>query len=274
MTEQATTIRAGQALSPLPEWVRADFPTIRSDEVYLDSVASSLTPRPVVEAMNDYYFSYRANVHRGSYDLSLKASEKFETALVEIADFVGADPSEIIVTTNTTQAINTVALTLEFQPDDEIILSTLEHTSNMAPWVRLQRQGVRIRWYNPGRAGVFDLEEFAQLFTDKTRLVALTYVSNVLGTIVPVHEVARLCAARGVMYLVDAAQAVPHLPVDAHQIGCDFLAFSGHKMLGPTGIGVLYMRRDHAESMIPAILGGGAIDTAGDPGRCLAARSA
>jgi len=242
--------------------LRADFPTIRSDEVFLDSVASSLTPRAVVEAMNEYYFSYRANVHRGSYDLSMKASGAFETALEEIAAFIGADPAEIVMTTNATQAINMVALTLEFQPGDEIIISALEHTSNMAPWIRLQREGVKVRFYNPGRDGLFDADELAQLFTPNTKLVALTHVSNTLGTVAPVHEIARLCRDHDVMYLVDAAQSVPHLPVDVHDIGCDFLAFSGHKMLGPTGIGVLYLRHDHAESMMPAILGGGTIDTA------------
>jgi cysteine desulfurase/selenocysteine lyase len=242
------------------EALRGDFPTIRDEEIYLDSVASSLTPRPVVEAMNEYYYSYRANVHRGSYDLSMRASTEFESALTEIGAFIGADPAEIILTTNATQAINTVAQILEFEPGDEIIISTLEHTSNMAPWINLQDKG-RVRWYNPGHSGVFDIDAFSEMLTPKTKLVAVTYVSNVLGTIVPVQDVGKLCRDRGVLYLIDAAQGVPHLPINVHDIGCDFLAFSGHKMLGPTGIGVLYMRLDHAQSMVPAILGGGTMDT-------------
>lgn len=244
------------------ERLRSDFPTIRADEVYLDSVASSLTPMPVVDAMTDYYVNHRANVHRGSYDLSLRASELYEKGLEKIATFIGADPAELVMTMNATAAINEVALTLQFKPGDEIVLSALEHTSNMVPWVNLQqKQGVVVRWYNPGRAGIFDLDEFSKVLTERTKLVSMTWVSNVLGSVVPVEQVAALLRSRGIMYMIDACQASPHIKMDVHGIGCDFLAFSGHKMLGPTGIGVLYLRRDHAESMIPAILGGGTIDT-------------
>ncbi|MEV4442951.1 cysteine desulfurase [Streptomyces sp. NPDC049577] len=244
--------------------LRADFPTLKDEEIYLDSVASSLTPRTVVEAMNEFYFTFRANVHRGVYDASLEASEHYEQAQAAIAAFIGAGPEELVLTLNTTAAINLIALSLDFSPGDEIVLSTLEHTSNMIPWSRLAaRHGLRLRWYHPGVQGVFDVEEFAPLINERTRLVTLTHVSNVLGTVVPVHDVARLCRAAGVPFLVDAAQAVPHMPVDVRAIGCDFLAFSGHKMLGPTGIGGLYIRREWAERLTPAVLGGGSIDTTG-----------
>jgi cysteine desulfurase / selenocysteine lyase len=244
------------------ERIRADFPTIRDDEIYVDSVASSLTPVPVVEAMNDYYFKYRANVHRGNYDASLRASEQYEAALHRVASFINASHEEIVFTANTTMSLNMVALALDFKPGDEIVLSTLEHTSNMGPWYRLaEKVGVSIRWYNPGVEGVFDLAEFESVLTDRTKVVALTWVSNVLGTVVPVHQVAQLCRQRGILYVVDAAQAVPHMAVDVREVDCDFLAFSGHKMLGPTGVGVLYIKKRHAEELIPPLLGGGTVDT-------------
>lgn len=249
------------ALDPMR--LRGDFPSLAgSSSIYLDSVASSLTPRSVVEAMNEYYFSYRANVHRGSYDASMMASEQYEAALAKVAGFIGADPEEIVFTSNTTHSLNLAALSIPIGPGDEIILSTLEHTSNMAPWaLRVLHAGAKLRWYNPGADGVFDLDEFARLLNERTRIVSLTYVSNVLGTVYPVEDIARLCAERGILYVVDAAQAVPHRSIDVHALGCDFLAFSGHKMLGPTGVGVLYIKRQHAEALMPGLAGGGTIDT-------------
>lgn len=242
--------------------IRKDFPTISDDSVYLDSVASSLTPVSVIEAMSEYYYKYRANVHRGAYDLSLQASEMYEEAVAKIAKFINAKPSEIVITSNTTHSINEVALTLDFNEGDEVVLSSLEHTSNMAPWIRLQKKiGIKIRFYNPGKTGIFNVEEFEKLLNKRTRLVSLTYVSNVLGSVVPVEQVAEICKERGILFLIDAAQAAPHLKIDVKKIGCDFLAFSGHKMLGPTGIGVLYIKQEHAESMMPAFLGGGTINT-------------
>jgi cysteine desulfurase/selenocysteine lyase len=244
------------------ERIRADFPTLADGSIYVDSVASSLTPVQVVEAMNDYYFKYRANVHRGNYDASLRASEQYEAALHRVAAFINASPEEIVFTMNTTMSLNMAALALDFQPGDEVVLSTLEHTSNMGPWYRLaQKAGVRIRWYNPGPTGLFDLAEFESVLTERTKVVALTWVSNVLGTVVPVRQVAELCRQRGIVYVVDAAQAVPHLSVDVREVGCDFLAFSGHKMLGPTGVGVLYVRRQLAEELTPPLLGGGTVNT-------------
>ncbi len=242
--------------------VRQDFPTISADNVYLDSVASSLTPLPVIEAMTDYYMKYRANVHRGSYDLSLETSERFEAAVANIARFVGAQSEEIVVTSNATHALNEVALSLDFRPGDEVVVSSLEHSSNILPWKRLAKKvGINLVWYKPGKSGFFDLDAFEQVLTPKTRLVTLTYVSNVLGSIVPVEDVARICRERNILYLVDASQAAPHLPIDVKRIGCDFLAFSGHKMLGPTGIGILYLKQDHAEALMPAFLGGGTMNT-------------
>src|SRR2546423_1786050 len=138
--------------------IRGDFPTISPDNVYLDSVASSLTPLPVIEAMTDYYMKYRANVHRGSYDLSLQASEQFEAALANVARFIGARPEEIVVTSNATHALNEVALSLDFRPGDEVVVSSLEHSSNILPWKRLaQKVGINLAWYKPRKSGFFDL---------------------------------------------------------------------------------------------------------------------
>jgi cysteine desulfurase/selenocysteine lyase len=244
------------------ERIRADFPSLKGDLAYFDSVASSLTPRPVIDAIVDYYENYRANVHRGSYDLSIQASERFEEAVRTIARFVNADEDEIVLTQNATHAINLAALTLDFKAGDEIVLSSLEHTSNMAPWMRIAgRNDVAVRWYKPGRTELFDLDRFAELLTPRTRLVALAHVSNVIGSVVPVEEVGKLCRERGILFLVDAAQSTPHMLDDVKAIGADFLAFSGHKMLGPTGVGVLYVRRELGQSLVPAILGGGTIDT-------------
>jgi cysteine desulfurase / selenocysteine lyase len=242
--------------------VRRDFPCLSDSLAYFDSVASSLTPRPVLDAMNEYYERFRANVHRGSYDLSMSASQRFDDALATIARFLNASTEEIVLTSNTTTAINLVAATLDFEPGDEIVLSNLEHTSNMAPWMRLvDRRGVKVRWYNADRDGTFDIDTFVGLLSDRTRLVTLAHVTNILGNKLPVEEIGRICRERGVLFLIDAAQSAPHIPLDVHELNCDFLAFSGHKMLGPTGVGVLYIRREHAASLTPGVLGGGTIDT-------------
>jgi cysteine desulfurase / selenocysteine lyase len=266
MIEASRDQEPGVTAVPLSEGIescRRDFPVLHEEETYLDSVATSLTPVQVVDAISQYYLRYRANIHRGTYDLSMQASEKYESALTNVARFIGADFDELVVTMNATAALNTVAQALPLKPGDEVLLSTLEHTSNLAPWaLHVARKGIKLRFYHPGKLGVFDIAEFEKLLTEKTRLVSMTYISNVLGTVVPVEQVAALCKQRGIFYMIDAAQAVPHLPIDVKKIGCDFMAFSGHKMLGPTGIGILYMKREHAERMIPPMLGGGSMEPA------------
>lgn len=242
--------------------IRQDFPTIQPDSIYLDSAASSLTPIPVLEAMAAYYTRHRTNLHRGMHKLAMETARKFDAAVANIASFIGAEAGEISITTNATYAINQVALSLDFQPGEEVIISTLEHSSNVLPWLRLaEKVGITVRWWQASPDGSLDLSELEKLLTSQTRLVALTHVPNVLGSIVPVEAVGKLCNERGILYLVDACQSVPHLPVDVKRIGCDFLAFSGHKMCGPTGIGILYLKALHARQMIPAIVGGGTLDT-------------
>jgi cysteine desulfurase / selenocysteine lyase len=242
--------------------VRKDFPTIRPDSVYLDSAASSLTPFPVLEAMSDYYTRHRTNLHRGMHKLAMETARKFDAAVENIATFIGAQAEEISITTNATYAINQVALSLDFDEGDEVIVSTLEHSSNVLPWLRLaQKRGVVVRWWIANPDGSLDLEKFHELLTERTRLVALTHVSNALGSIVPVESVGKICNEQGILYLIDACQSVPHLSVDVKRIGCDFLAFSGHKMCGPTGIGILYLKSSHAQQLAPALIGGGSINT-------------
>jgi cysteine desulfurase / selenocysteine lyase len=242
--------------------IRQDFPTIQSDSIYLDSAASSLTPLPVLEAMTSYYMHHRTNLHRGMHKLAMETAKKFDAAVENIAHFIGAQAEELSITTNATYAINQVALSLDFHPGEEVIVSTLEHSSNVIPWLRLaEKAGITVRWWVANPDGSLNLEALEALLTDKTRLVALTHVPNVLGSIVPVEAVGKICNKRGILYLVDACQSVPHLPVDVKRIGCDFLAFSGHKMCGPTGIGILYLKSSHAQQLTPAIVGGGTIDT-------------
>lgn len=242
--------------------IRRDFPTIQPDSIYLDSAASSLTPFPVLEAMANYYTRHRTNLHRGMHRLAMETARKFDAAVENIASFIGAQAEDLSITTNATYAINQVALSLDFQAGDEVIVSTLEHSSNVFPWLRLaQKDGITVRWWVASPDGTLDLSELEELLTDKTRLVALTHVPNVLGSIVPVEAVGKICNERGILYLVDACQSVPHIPVDVKRIGCDFLAFSGHKMCGPTGIGILYLKPPHAQQLAPAFIGGGTINT-------------
>ncbi|MBM7845180.1 aminotransferase class V-fold PLP-dependent enzyme [Herpetosiphon giganteus] len=242
--------------------IRKDFPTIHDESIYLDSAASSLTPYVVLDTMADYYLHHRTNLHRSMHKLAMETARKFDASMENIAQFIGANVEDITITSNATAAINLVALSLDFQPDDEIIISTLEHSSNVFPWMRLATKvGVKLRWWKAADDGTLDLAELESLITPKTRLVAVTHVSNVLGVIVPVAAIGAVCQEHNVLYLVDACQSVPHLPIDVKQIGCDFLAFSGHKMCGPTGIGVLYLKPPHARDLTPAFLGGGSINT-------------
>ncbi len=246
--------------------IRRDFPilsrTMRGKPlVYLDNAATSQKPQAVLDALIDYYTTYNANIHRGIYELAERATDAYEAARDNVRRFIGARHShELIFVRNTTEAINLVAHAwgrTHVKAGDEILLTHMEHHSNLVPWQMLaQAVGARVR-YIPLRAdGTLELEALDGLLSERTRLVALTQMSNVLGTINPVAEIARRAHRAGALILVDGAQSVPHLPVDVQELDCDFLAFSGHKMLGPTGIGALYARSAVLEGMEP-FLGGG-----------------
>uniref|UniRef100_UPI0025E5EECE cysteine desulfurase n=1 Tax=Methanosarcina sp. UBA5 TaxID=1915593 RepID=UPI0025E5EECE len=224
---------------------------------YMDSAATSLVPEPVIAAMNEYDRQYRANVGRGMHRLTRVATQKYQDAHELVSNFIGGKEGTTVFTKNTTEAINMVAAGLDWHPGDRIVTTVVEHHSNLLPWLRLRQKGVEVAVIQPGKAGVFDLEAFKEAITDDTKLVAVSHVSNVLGTVQPVREIAEICKAQGAYFLVDGAQSVPHVPVDVRALGCDFLCFSGHKMLGPTGTGVLWMR----DTLIsPLILGGGMVE--------------
>jgi len=248
--------------------IRKDFPILETGIIYLDSTASSLTPEPVLQKMLEFYRQYRGNVGRGIHRLSVKASEEFEESRGKVADFINAkSDSEIIMTRNTTEGINIVASGLSWKKDEKIVTSAIEHHSNFIVWLRVQeKHGVQVKVVKPqkpAKKGILDPSNFEKAIDDKTRLVAITHVSNVLGVIVPVKEIAEIAHEHGAYMLIDGAQSVPHMKVDVQQIGCDFLAFSGHKMCAPTGSGVLYIREELIDEVEPLCIGGGTIDDVG-----------
>lgn len=253
------------------ERIRQDFPILSREVygkplVYLDNGASAQKPRAVLEAIQQSYGHEYANVHRGLHYLSNTATEQFEAARKSVQSFINApSEDEIIFTKNATEAINLVAHSMgldEIEAGDEIVLSIMEHHSNIVPWHFLrERKGVHLKWAPIDDDGNFLIDEFEALLTEKTKLVAITQMSNVLGTVVPVKEVIRLAHERGIKVLVDGSQGVVHMPVDVQDLGADFYAFTGHKLYGPSGIGVLYGKMEHLEKMSPFMGGGEMIET-------------
>lgn len=245
---------------------RTDFPITR-DLIYLDSAATSLTPKPVVQATVEYDLRYRANVGRGVHRLAAVATHRYRDARDAVRSFIGGEGGTLAVTRNTTEAIGAVAAGLAWQKGDRVVTTLLEHHSNLLPWLRLREREVAVDIVRPDAEGNLDLADLEAVVRDDTRLVAVTHASNVLGTILPVREIAGICHDRGARLLVDGAQSVPHLPVDVADIGCDYFCFSGHKMLGPTGTGGLWMRRPDLE---PLFVGGGAVESVTVDGYTLA----
>ncbi|MBQ7742358.1 MAG: cysteine desulfurase [Bacteroidaceae bacterium] len=250
--------------------IRTQFPILGTEVyghplVYLDNAATTQKPRCVVEAERDQYYTANANVHRGVHYLSQQATDLLEQARVRVASFINAPSAqEIIFTRGTTEAVNLVASSYGqlLTEGDEVIISEMEHHSNIVPWQLLRdRRGIVLRVIPFTDDGILDLDAYASLFTDRTRLVSITHVSNVLGTVNPVEEMIRVAHSHSVPVMVDAAQSVPHFRVDVQQMDCDFLAFSGHKVYGPAGIGVLYGRRALLEQMPPWQGGGEMIST-------------
>lgn len=246
--------------------IRSDFPILDRQVhgkplIFLDSAASSQKPLSVIEAMDFYYRNTHANVHRGVHTLSEEATAQYEDARKRIGKFINAKSSrEVIFTRNTTESINLVAYTwgrTNIRSGDEILIAESEHHSNIVPWQLLAKEtGAVIKYIPVNVKGYLDLGALDSLLTAKTKLVTLAHMSNVLGTIYPIDEVIKRAKSAGAMVLIDGAQSVPHLPTDVQAIGADFLAFSGHKMCGPTGIGVLWGRRELLEAM-PPFMGGG-----------------
>ena len=249
------------------EKIRADFPILQREVwpgmplIYLDSTATSQKPVQVIEIMDEYYRRSNANIHRGIHVLAEEATELYETARGKITQFIkAASPRQIIFTRNTTESINLVAQSwgrANLHSGDLVILTEMEHHSNLVPWQMLaQERDLRLEFIPVTMSGLLDLDEYRHLLEQGPRMVAFTHMSNVLGTINPAAEMISLAHQAGAVTLVDGAQSVPHFEVDVQQLDADFLAFSGHKMCGPTGIGILYGRRSLLEEM-PPFLGGG-----------------
>ena len=247
--------------------IRADFPILNREArsgvpvVYLDSTATAQKPTAVIEAMDAFYRRSNANIHRGIHTLAEEATAMYEGAREKIARFVNAPSAkQVIYTRNTTESINLVAYTwarANLKSDDLVILTEMEHHSNLVPWQMLKAErGIRLEFIPVTEEGLLDLDEYRALLDQSPKLVSFTHMSNVLGTINPAEEIIRLAHEAGAITLVDGAQSVPHFPVDVQKLDVDFLAFSAHKMVGPTGIGILYGRRGLLEEM-PSFLGGG-----------------
>ena len=261
--------------------IRADFPilgrAVRGGRplIYLDSGATSHKPRQVLDAERDFYTIHNSAAHRGAHLLGEEATDAYEGARARVAAFIGADPGEVVFTKSATEAINLVAYAMSnaatagpaaerfrVGPGDEVLVTELEHHANLVPWQQLcQRTGATLRWFSvTSPEGRLDLSNASELISDRTKVVAVTHQSNVTGTIPPVAEIAALAHAKGAIVVADGAQSVPHRPVDVATLGADFLAFSAHKMLGPSGIGVLWGRRELLEAMPPFITGGSMIE--------------
>jgi cysteine desulfurase/selenocysteine lyase len=245
--------------------IRKDFPILKSNIIYLDSAASSLTPEPVIDKMMEFYRDYRANVERGVHRLSVRATEELSKARKKVCQLINAkSESGVIFTKNTTEGINTVANGISWKKSDKIVTTLVEHHSNFIVWQRITKKtGATLEIVSPDKEGLFNIRDFEKAIDKKTRLVALAHVSNVLGSTLPVKEVAKLAHENGAEVLVDGAQSVPHMPVDVRGLGMDYLAFSGHKMLGPTGVGVLFINEEVLEKLESPFVGGGTIEEVG-----------
>ncbi len=255
--------------------IKADFPIFEQSMrggkrlVFLDSGATSQKPRSVIEAESNFYYTSNAAVHRGSYLLAERASEAFDGARSDVAEFLGVDSEEIIFTKSATESLNILAYAFGnprsarcVGPGDEIVLSELEHHANLIPWQELaKRTGAVLKWFSVQEDGSLDLSNISSVITEKCKIVAITHQSNVLGSIPNIAPIISAAHAVGALFVLDACQSVPHMPVAPRELGIDFLAFSGHKALGPTGVGVLWGKSDLLDGMQPMLFGGSMIDS-------------
>jgi cysteine desulfurase/selenocysteine lyase len=254
----------GETFVSVPDWkyLRNQFPMI-GDLIYLDNAATSFAPECVLAAMDQFERSYRANIGRGVHRLTRIASQKYWHAHERVSDLINGNEGITVFVKNTTEAITMIACGLKWQPGDVIVTTILEHHSNLLPWRALEKFGVTIRVVDICQDLTLNMNAFASAMDDSVRLVAVTQASNVIGTIVPVTEIAVLCKQHNALLSVDAAQSLPHMSIDAHALGADFISFSGHKMCGPVGTGVLWMKKPILE---PLFLGGGMVKYVTDDG--------
>lgn len=255
------------------EQIKRDFPIFHSEKnrnlTYLDSAATSQKPRRVIDAVTNFYENYYSNVHRGIYSLSETATDMYEKSRENLSRFIGsASPDQIIFLRNTTEALNLLSYTLgrNLSAGDEILISIMEHHSNIVPWQFLEERGIKVVYTDITRDGRLDMEDFRKKINPHTKIVSITQVSNLLGTINPVREMGKMAHDNGSLFIVDGAQSVPHMKVNVQDIGCDFFVFSGHKMLGPSGIGVLYGKKEMLDQMHPFLGGGEMIRTVSTSG--------
>jgi|TARA_B110000881_G_scaffold221330_1_gene250199 cysteine desulfurase/selenocysteine lyase len=246
--------------------IKADFPIFNSsDLIYLDNASTTQKPSKVLKEIDSFYKETNANVHRAIYSIGNEATRRFESAREKVAKFINAPSSkEIVFTSGATESINLLARSLvsNLEPGDEILLSAMEHHSNIVPWQMMaEKFKVKIKYLPINKIGELDLNNSEQYFTSRTKIVSITHISNVLGTINPIEDLAKMAHKVGALFISDGAQGVPHMQVDVAKLGCDFYAFSGHKMLGPTGIGVLWGKTKLLEELDPFMGGGEMIET-------------
>ena len=249
-----------------PAEIKKDFPILSgSDLVYLDNAATTQKPQSVLDEVDSLYREANANVHRALYSLGSEATERFENSRKKVAKYIGANSEkEIVFTSGTTESINLLARSIgnTLKPGDEILISEMEHHSNIVPWqMTAQRTGATLKYLSIKETGELDISNPEKYFTSNTKIISLTHMSNVLGTINPIKKLSAKAHQVGAIMIVDGAQGASHLPMDVQELGCDFYAFSGHKMLGPTGIGVLWGKTEHLEEMDPFMGGGEMINT-------------
>ncbi|MCH7902198.1 cysteine desulfurase [archaeon] len=252
------------------EKIREDFPLLKQkfngkQVVYLDNAATSQKPIQVIETITDYYTNYNANVHRGLNFLSQKATNAYEEAHEKVAKFINANSmEEIVFTKNATESLNLLAYSLgnQLNEGDEVVVSVMEHHANLVPWQELEkRKKIKLKFTKITKEGTLDLENLKSLINNKTKIVSLSHASNILGTINPVEKISKIVRESEAYFILDSAQAAPHAKIDVKKIGVDFIAFSGHKMLGPTGIGALYGKKELLEEIPPFLTGGDMISS-------------
>ena len=241
---------------------REDFPMLKQDIIYMDSCATSLKPKCVIDKMTEYYEEYSANAHRGDYDISYKVDQEIANARNLVKDFINAEKSEeIVFTSGTTESLNMIANGFFkdlLEPEDEILITKSEHASNVLPWFRLSKEtGCKIRYIDLDSNGYVTMENVVKAVSPQTKVISLAHMTNVLGDKRPIKEICEFAHERDIFVVVDGAQSLPHIKVDVKDLDVDFLAFSAHKMLGPTGLGILYGKEELLDKLIPTNLGGG-----------------
>lgn len=240
---------------------REDFPILKQDLIYLDNGATTMKPQSVIDSVVDYYSNYTANAHRGDYDNSLKVDMKYEEVRTKVKNFINCDSEkEVVFTSGATDSLNRVVfgyMKYYLQSGDEVLITKAEHASNILPWLELEKEiGIKVS-YIPLENHLVTLENVKNSITENTKVISLAHITNVLGDVRPIEEIGKLAKEHDILFVVDGAQSVPHMKVDVKKLNIDFLAFSAHKMLGPTGVGVLYGKEEYLEKMKPTSFGGG-----------------